>query len=61
MTLSISKHRGIHDVLIREYGEISGMKTGRGNRSTRRKPAPLPLCSLQFPFEITANISVISG
>jgi hypothetical protein len=25
-------------------GEIGGMKSGRGNRSTRRKPAPAPLC-----------------
>jgi hypothetical protein len=28
--------------------EIGGM-IGRGNRSTRRKPAPVPLCSLQIP------------
>jgi hypothetical protein len=25
-------------------GEFGGMKIGRGNRSTRRKPAPAPLC-----------------
>jgi hypothetical protein len=25
-------------------GEIAGMMIGKGNRSTRRKPAPLPLC-----------------
>jgi hypothetical protein len=29
-------------------GEIGGM-TGRGNRSTRRKPAPVPLCLPQTP------------
>jgi hypothetical protein len=29
-------------------GEISGM-IGKGNRSTRRKPAPVPLCSPQTP------------
>jgi hypothetical protein len=29
-------------------GEICGM-IGRGNRSTRRKPAPVPLCPLQTP------------
>jgi hypothetical protein len=29
-------------------GEIGGM-TGRGNRSTRRKPAPVPLCPPQTP------------
>jgi hypothetical protein len=29
-------------------GEIGGM-IGRGNRSTRRKPAPVPLCPPQNP------------
>jgi hypothetical protein len=29
-------------------GEIDGM-IGRGNRSTRRKPAPVPLCAPQTP------------
>jgi hypothetical protein len=29
-------------------GEIGGM-IGRGNRSTRRKPAPIPLCPQQTP------------
>jgi hypothetical protein len=29
-------------------GEIGGM-IGRENRSTRRKPAPVPLCSPQTP------------
>jgi hypothetical protein len=29
-----------------DYGEIGGM-IGRGNRSTRRKPAPVPLCPPQ--------------
>jgi hypothetical protein len=29
-------------------GEICGM-IGRGNRSTRRKPAPVPLCPPQIP------------
>jgi hypothetical protein len=28
-----------------DNGEFDGMKIGRGNRSTRRKPAPEPLCS----------------
>jgi hypothetical protein len=27
-----------------DCAEIGGMKIGRGNRSTRRKPAPAPLC-----------------
>jgi hypothetical protein len=29
-----------------DCGEIGGMKIGRGNRSTRRKPAPAPLLSI---------------
>jgi hypothetical protein len=31
-----------------EDGEFGGMKTGRDNRSTRRKPAPAPLCAPQI-------------
>jgi hypothetical protein len=27
-----------------ECGAVGGMRIGRGNRSTRRKPASLPLC-----------------
>jgi hypothetical protein len=30
-------------------GEIGGMKIGKGNRSTRREPAPVPLCPPQTP------------
>jgi hypothetical protein len=33
-----------------EDGEFGGMKIGRGNWSTRRKPAPAPLCPPQIPF-----------
>jgi hypothetical protein len=29
-------------------GGFGGMKIGRGNRSTRRKPAPAPLCPPQI-------------
>jgi hypothetical protein len=28
-------------------GEIGGMMIGKGNRNTRRKPAPVPLCPPQ--------------
>jgi hypothetical protein len=39
-------------------GKIGGMMTGRGNRSTRRKPAPLPLCLPQTPHSyLDANPS----
>jgi hypothetical protein len=32
-----------------DHGEIGGMIIGRGNRSTRRKPSPVPLCPPQTP------------
>jgi hypothetical protein len=34
-------------------GEFGGMKIGRGNRSTRRKPTPEPLCPPQIPLDQT--------
>jgi hypothetical protein len=36
-------------------GEFCGMKSGRGNRSTRRKPAPAPLCPSQIPLDQTRD------
>jgi hypothetical protein len=36
-----------------DCGAIGGMKFGRGNRSTWRKPAPAPLCPPQIPHEQT--------
>jgi hypothetical protein len=36
-----------------DCGAIGGMKVGRGNRSTRRKPAPAPLCPPQIPLDQT--------
>jgi hypothetical protein len=29
------------------------VRIGRGNRSTRRKPAPVPLCPPQIPHDLT--------
>jgi hypothetical protein len=34
-------------------GEFGGIKIGRRNRSTRRKPAPAPLCPPQIPLDQT--------
>jgi hypothetical protein len=34
-------------------GAISGMKIGRGSRSTRRKPAPAQFCPPQIPHDQT--------
>jgi hypothetical protein len=35
-----------------ECGAVGGMRIGRGNRNTRRKPAPVPLCP-QIPHDST--------
>jgi hypothetical protein len=41
-------------------GEIGGM-IGRGNRSSRRKPAPVPLCPLQTAHAARLRSRVASG
>jgi hypothetical protein len=35
-----------------EYGEVGGIRIGRGNRSTWRKPAPVPHCPPQIPYDM---------
>jgi hypothetical protein len=34
-----------------DCGAIGGVKIGRGNRSTRRKPTTAPLCQPQIPHD----------
>jgi hypothetical protein len=36
-----------------DYGVVGRMRIGRGNRSTQRKPAPVPLCPPQIPHDLT--------
>jgi hypothetical protein len=36
-----------------DCGAIGGMKIGRGNWNTRRKPAPLSLCPPEIPHDLT--------
>jgi hypothetical protein len=36
-----------------ENGEFGGMMISKGNRSTQRKPAPVPLCPPQIPHDLT--------
>jgi hypothetical protein len=36
-----------------DCGAIGGMKIGRGNQSTRKKPALAPLCPPQIPHDQT--------
>jgi hypothetical protein len=46
-----------------DCGAIGGMKIGKGNRSTRRNPAPAPLCPPQIPhiFTRTRNRAAAVG
>jgi hypothetical protein len=36
-----------------DCGAVGGMRIGRGNRDTRRKPAPVLLCPPQIPRDQT--------
>jgi hypothetical protein len=36
-----------------DCASVGGMKIGRRGRSTRRKPAPAPLCPSQIPLDQT--------
>jgi hypothetical protein len=48
--LSVSSLYSVDDRMINEYRAVSGMRIGRGGRSTWRKPSPLPVCPPQIPF-----------
>jgi hypothetical protein len=39
--------------MIDECGAVGGMRIGRGNRGTWRKPAQVPLCPPQIPHDPT--------
>jgi hypothetical protein len=42
--------------MVDEYGAFGGMRIGRGNRSTPRKPASMPLYPLQIPrLDLVSN------
>jgi hypothetical protein len=36
-----------------ERGAVGGMRIGRGKRSTRKKPTPVPLCPPRIPHDLT--------
>jgi hypothetical protein len=48
------------DGKINEYGAVSEMTIGRGNRSTRRKPAPVPLSPPKIPYGRTLCLKLHS-
>jgi hypothetical protein len=41
------------EIVDDDCGPVSGMRIGKGNRSTQRKPAPVPLCKPQIPYNLT--------
>jgi hypothetical protein len=41
-----------------DYGAIGGMKSCRGNWSTRRKPVPVPLCPPPIPHDLPRAAAV---
>jgi hypothetical protein len=49
--------------MIDEYdcGAIGGMRIGKGNRSTRREPAPMSLYPPQIPHEQTRAAAMSYG
>jgi hypothetical protein len=44
-----------------DYGAVGEMRIGRGNRSARKKPAPVPLCPPQIPHDLGSNAGLRGG
>jgi hypothetical protein len=42
-------------MVVDKLGAVDEMRIGRGNRSTRRKPAPVPLCPPQIPHDLALD------
>jgi hypothetical protein len=51
-TLSASRLHSDGDKTINEYGAVDGMRIGRGNRSTPRKPALLSFYPQPVPHDL---------
>jgi hypothetical protein len=51
ITLWVSKLYWVND-RISEYGAVDRMRTGKENRCTPRKPAPMPLCLPQIRYDL---------
>jgi hypothetical protein len=41
--VTVSTLSSVDDMMINDCGAVDGMKTGRENQSTLRKPTPVPL------------------
>jgi hypothetical protein len=59
--LSVSKLQSVNNRLINECGAVGGMRTGRGNEITRRKPASVPLRPPQILHELSWNWTRLSA
>jgi hypothetical protein len=44
-----------------DSGEIGGMRIGKGNRSSRKKPVPVPLCPCQTSHNLTQARTLIAA
>jgi hypothetical protein len=44
-------------MMINEHEALEGMRTGRGNRSTRRKPVPMPSYPPYNPNDMTWDLT----
>jgi hypothetical protein len=53
MTLSVLRLYSINDRISIECGAADGMRTDKKNRSTQRKPIPVPLCMSEIPHDLT--------
>jgi hypothetical protein len=50
---SLHQYYSVHGRLFNDCGVVDGMRSGRGNRSTRTKPALVPLLPPQIPRDLT--------
>jgi hypothetical protein len=57
-TLSVSELYSIDDRMINEHEAVGGMRIGRGNRGTRRKPILVSLYPPQIPHDLTWDRSL---
>jgi hypothetical protein len=47
--------------IINECGTVGGIRIGRGNRITQRKPTTVPLCPPQIPHDLTRARTQVSA
>jgi hypothetical protein len=55
MSLSVLGLYSMNGGITNEYGAVGGIRIGKGNRSTRRQPAPVPRCPPQISHDLTRD------